>query len=427
MEIPRSDTVFRIHRGATPNYNRENPVNALLKEIEGVRLAAEREHYLAPSIQYLLPFTALELYGPAGVDYGQITEEEAAWQSDPRNQENKNDFQKQNIRRFLLGNVYFVRGYVRAGNWTGPFLHIAYNGGPDSTLSRAAAGSLGPQIRCYIRAAGAGDEVELSYNPETDRYEVELWGYPGDDIANHLDARGAAALNSGALRCRPDMVPGHIDEFSREALAGVHYDIREYAPYHTMHPVRPLPIEVAFSDHTRSFWDSQGGANYHYEFSMLLRGWNNYLAAGASANPHGGVGYLEFRNLFSNYFGHSRVPELHRDLQPWNQDAQRRKPPESPEGRENFMAVEYMDLHVVQPGCGIGIHRHRDNQEAFLLMQGQALMITGDWCQIPQRERAFEVRTMQAGDVVLLKSGGLHALVNTTEENNLLFMFGGYD
>jgi hypothetical protein len=25
--------------------------------------------------------------------------------------------------------------------------------------------------------------------------------------------------------------------------------------------------------------------------------------------------------------------------------------------------MEYMDLHILKPECGIGIHRHRDNQE----------------------------------------------------------------
>jgi hypothetical protein len=32
---------------------------------------------------------------------------------------------------------------------------------------------------------------------------------------------------------------------------------------------------------------------------------------------------------------------------------------------ENSMAVDYMDLHILKPECGIGIHRHRDNQEIF--------------------------------------------------------------
>jgi mannose-6-phosphate isomerase-like protein (cupin superfamily) len=91
------------------------------------------------------------------------------------------------------------------------------------------------------------------------------------------------------------------------------------------------------------------------------------------------------------------------------------------------MAVDYMDLHVLKPECGIGLHRHRDNQEVFLMLEGRGFMVVGDWCKMPQRERAFEVRTLRAGHFAMLKGGNLHALMNATDENISLFMFGGYD
>jgi non-heme chloroperoxidase len=47
-----------------------------------------------------------------------------------------------------------------------------------------------------------------------------------------------------------------------------------------------------------------------------------------------------------------------------------------------------MDLHILNPRCGIGIHRHRDNQEILFLLEGSALMLVGDWCKFPNRERA---------------------------------------
>jgi hypothetical protein len=168
---------------------------------------------------------------------------------------------------------------------------------------------------------------------------------------------------------------------------------------------------------------------------MSFRGWNNYLGIGQSANPHGGIGTLEYRNLYSNYFGYEGQrraalgpdwqPELGRDLESWNIDADGRKPPAS--SREPFLAVDYMDLHVLRPNCSIGVHRHRDNQEIFLMLQGRALMVTGDWEQPQGRERSVELRTMRAGDLALIKGGGMHALINTLDENVLLFMFGGYD
>jgi mannose-6-phosphate isomerase-like protein (cupin superfamily) len=158
---------------------------------------------------------------------------------------------------------------------------------------------------------------------------------------------------------------------------------------------------------------------------MLLRGWDAYLKAGVSANPHGGVGFLHYRNLLSNYFGFADSRELGRTVEPWQFDAAGRKA--GGERWENFFAVDYVDLHILKNNCGIGLHRHRDNQEVFFLLDGQAVMITGDWCKTPQRERCFEVRTLQAGHFVLLKPGGLHGLMNATDADIFLLMFGGYD
>lgn len=43
------------------------------------------------------------------------------------------------------------------------------------------------------------------------------------------------------------------------------------------------------------------------------------------------------------------------------------------------------------------------------------------------RERCFEVRMMGAGSFSRLKPGNLHELVNVTDEDISLLMFGGYD
>jgi hypothetical protein len=60
-------------------------------------------------------------------------------------------------------------------------------------------------------------------------------------------------------------------------------------------------------------------------------------------------------------------------------------------------------------------------------VEGQAVMITGDRCKTPQRERCFEARTLRAGRFALLEPGGLHALANGTDSDVFLLMFGGYD
>ena len=102
--------------GTAPNYNRENPVAKLIAAVEATELAAERHHYLADSVQYLFPFSRTALYGPTG----------DAWQTrDPRLQDNKNDFQKQNVRIIDFTETQIARGYAQAGDWSGPFLHLS--------------------------------------------------------------------------------------------------------------------------------------------------------------------------------------------------------------------------------------------------------------------------------------------------------------
>jgi len=91
------------------------------------------------------------------------------------------------------------------------------------------------------------------------------------------------------------------------------------------------------------------------------------------------------------------------------------------------MAVDYMDLHLLHGDSGIGLHRHRDNSEVFYVSRGRGLMVIGDWCKMPQRDRAFELRTLREGHFAMLKGGQLHALLNVTDEPMQLLMFGGYD
>jgi len=37
------------------------------------------------------------------------------------------------------------------------------------------------------------------------------------------------------------------------------------------------------------------------------------------------------------------------------------------------------------------------------------------------------VRTLRSGHLAMLKGGNLHGLINSTDEDISLFMFGGYD
>lgn len=55
------------------------------------------------------------------------------------------------------------------------------------------------------------------------------------------------------------------------------------------------------------------------------------------------------------------------------------------------------------------------------------LMVVGDLCKMPNRERCFEARTLKPGHLAMLEGGNLHSLINPSDEDLLLFMFGGYD
>ena len=309
------------------------------------------------------------------------------------------------------------------------------------------AHSLASLSRLYLRVGQdetGANYLTVPYNADSARYEIELWAFPGNDLATRLGPRGKNAIARGTLLARPDLVHGQLSDFvglpfdeARTAArnAGQGIDMMDRMPNHTMHPVRPLRLELAWTDTTATKWDHAAGGNYVYEFSMSLRGWSTYFAIGESQNAHGGVGGLEYRNLYSNYFDHEKkrrdelgatwTPELGRVLRDWQFDADHQKP--SKKSREDFFAVDYMDLHILKPAAVIGMHRHRDNQEVFLLMEGRGLMVMGDWEKIATRDRAVELRVMKPGDLSLVKPGQFHALVNLLDENLLLLMFGGYD
>jgi len=416
MVIVPTDKVIPVPPGTRLDFTRQNPLQRLADLVTKVCLAAERHAYLTEHTQYLFPYESLELTGPEG----------AQWQDlDPTRQDDKADDQKQLVRGFCTADAFLARGWVTAGDWTGPFLRVSYQGGPDSRLSAAANHQLGPAIKMWLKVGdrATAEFLTVPYNPETNRYDVELWGYPGNDLTHHLDDRGRAAQDRGELLQRPDLIQGTLADLSSDE-AGDRV-VSQVAPSHTMHPLLPLSLEMAWCDRGHRCWDNQGGANYHYQFNMVVRGRDNYLVGGNRPSPYGGVGLSHHRTLFSNYGSFREVEGLGREIPPWSFDAFGRKADEV--RSEPFLAVDYMDLVVLKSDGGIGLHRHRDNQDVFLLLRGHALAVVGDWCKMPNRERCFEVRTVGAGDLVLVKPGNLHGLMNTTDADVILFAFGGHD
>ena len=425
MEILHSDAVFQVDRGTVPDYHRGNSLLKLLDQMQRVNLACERETYITTHLQFLFPFEFLELYGPSGDDFRIL---------DPTLQDNKNDFQKQNLRDFRTTDAFLVRGWAKVGEATVPFIRLSYRGGPDSKLSKASNHQLGDHIKLWIKVGenASSDLITVPYNESSDRYEVELWGYQLNNLRDVLGPKGRDAFDRGSLQIRNDLIKGTGDDFNRDLLNDK--KMTQVASDNSMHPILSLHLEVAWANASGDIWDSLDGRNYQYEFNMILRGWDNYLGVGISPNPHGGVGFLEYRNLMSNYGRYAGNNELGRTLAPWNYNASGNKDHSNctctqhkGEHYEPAMSVEYMDLHIMKPECGIGLHRHRDNQEVFMMMEGQGYMVIGDWLKLHNRERCFEIRTLRAGHFALLKGGQLHGLMNPSDEDLSLFMFGGYD
>lgn len=164
----------------------------------------------------------------------------------------------------------------------------------------------------------------IPYNPLTDRYEIEIWGYLGTELRTKLDARGKAAMYRGGLIVNAGIAQSNYSDFAREGLDN--RDMRTVAATNIMHPVLPLNIQVAWADKTETWWDSRDGQNYHYQFNMIYRE-DSFLQVGFSESPHGGVGFLHYRNLLSNYFAFSDSGELGRDVEPWSFDANGVKSP----------------------------------------------------------------------------------------------------
>lgn len=73
----------------------------------------------------------------------------------------------------------------------------------------------------------------------------------------------------------------------------------------------------------------------------------------------------------------------------------------------------FLDYAEVPPGCTIGLHRHRSDEEEFYLVLGGEGRMTKDG-------EVFQVR---AGDLIRNRPGGTHGLENIGSEVVRLFVF----
>jgi hypothetical protein len=103
----------------------------------------------------------------------------------------------------------------------------------------------------------------------THRYEIELWAYDGGDLRPMLSTKRQTALDRGELLKGTGLVSDNINDFQGSSFdqlrdeatrQGRGLDIIEIAPNSTMHPLRPLRIEVAWANAQENVWDSQNSA-----------------------------------------------------------------------------------------------------------------------------------------------------------------------
>jgi mannose-6-phosphate isomerase-like protein (cupin superfamily) len=75
--------------------------------------------------------------------------------------------------------------------------------------------------------------------------------------------------------------------------------------------------------------------------------------------------------------------------------------------RQNFNSdIDFLDRVVVPPDSSIGYHQHGDNEEMYILLDGEGLM-TIDGKEVVVRK----------GDMILNPAGGHHGLVNNSAED----------
>lgn len=82
-------------------------------------------------------------------------------------------------------------------------------------------------------------------------------------------------------------------------------------------------------------------------------------------------------------------------------------------GQGEFQAaIRFMNYTVLPPGTSIGLHRHGNDQEVYVILQGRGEM-----------ELDGQVLPAQPGDVYVNAPGGTHGLRNTGREDLAVLVF----
>ena len=74
--------------------------------------------------------------------------------------------------------------------------------------------------------------------------------------------------------------------------------------------------------------------------------------------------------------------------------------------------LRFLNYTVLPPGASIGLHRHGDDEEIYVVLQGKGIMTVDG-----------EAREVAAGDVILNSPLGEHGLINNAAEDLRILVF----
>jgi quercetin dioxygenase-like cupin family protein len=74
--------------------------------------------------------------------------------------------------------------------------------------------------------------------------------------------------------------------------------------------------------------------------------------------------------------------------------------------------LQFFYYTEIPPGASIGYHKHRDDEEMYVILEGSGLMTVDG-----------ETREVKAGDAILNKPFGSHSLKNHTSRDLKLLVF----
>ncbi len=75
-------------------------------------------------------------------------------------------------------------------------------------------------------------------------------------------------------------------------------------------------------------------------------------------------------------------------------------------------ALRFINYVEMEPGSSIGVHRHGDNEEVYVVLAGAGVMTVN-----------HGRREVKTGDIILNKPGWEHGLENTSDQTLCLFVF----